>query len=53
MDNVLISRSSIHEINNLKEKLSMELEMKNLCVAKQVLEMRITRDSKTHMLKSS
>ena len=41
---MLIVGASIHEINELKRKLSKEFAMKDLSVAKQILGMRITRD---------
>ena len=38
------AETSINEIDKLKKKLSKEFTMKDLGVAKQILEMRITRD---------
>ena len=45
VDDMLVAESSIEEINNLKKQLSKQFVMKNLGVAKQILGMRITRDS--------
>lgn len=53
MDDILLTDSSIHEINNLKKQLSKEFEMKNLGIAKQILRMRITRDGKNYELRLS
>nr|KAJ0227543.1 hypothetical protein LSAT_V11C100014630 [Lactuca sativa] len=43
----------IHEINKLKQQLSIEFEMKDLGVAKQILEMSIVRDRVVGTLKLS
>ena len=37
MDDILITRSSIEEINNLKKQFSKQFAMKNLGAAKQIL----------------
>ena len=42
---MLIVGVSIHEINELKRKLSKEFAIKDLSVANQILGMRITRDN--------
>ena len=44
VDDMLIARSSIEEINNLKKQLSKQLAMKDLGAAKQILSIRIIRD---------
>ena len=44
MDDILIERSSMREINNLKTRLSATFEMKYLGPAKQILGMKISRD---------
>ena len=44
VDDMLIAGSSMREINNLKTKLSATFEMKDLGPAKQILEMKISRD---------
>ena len=44
VDDMLITGSSIEEINNLKKQLSKQFTMKDLGVAKQILGMRIIRD---------
>ena len=41
---MLIAGSSIRVINNLKTRLSVAFEMKDLGLAKQILGMRISRD---------
>ena len=44
VDDMIIARSSIEEINNLKKQLSKQFAMKGLGVAKQILGMKIIRD---------
>ena len=44
MDDMLVARSSIQEVNNLKKQLSKQFAMKGLGVAKQILGMKIIRD---------
>lgn len=53
VDDILVAGSSMQEINNLKDILSREFEIKNLGATKQILGMRITRDRKNHMLRLS
>uniref|UniRef100_A0A2N9EY29 CCHC-type domain-containing protein n=1 Tax=Fagus sylvatica TaxID=28930 RepID=A0A2N9EY29_FAGSY len=53
VDDMLIARSSIEEINNLKKQLSKQFTMKDLGPAKQILGMRITRDKANGTLKLS
>lgn len=53
VDDMFVVGSSIHEINNLKKKLSKEFKMNDLRAAKQMLGMRITRDKKNHELRLS
>lgn len=53
VDDILVVGSSKYEINNLREKLSKEFEMKDLDAAKQILGMKITRDRNTYTLKLS
>ena len=53
MDDMLIARSSIEEINNLKKQLSKQFAMKDLGVVKQILGMRIIRDKTNGTLKLS
>ena len=53
MDDMLIARSSIEEINNLKGQLSKQFAMRDLGVAKQILGMRIIRDKANGTLKLS
>ena len=50
---MLIVGSSIEEINNLKKQLSKQFAMKDLGAAKQILDMRITRDKANDTLKLS
>ena len=50
---MLIARSSIEEINNLKKQLSKKFAMKDLGAAKQILGMRIIRDKVNGTLKLS
>lgn len=52
VDDMLVTGSSIHEINNLKKQLSKEFEI-DLGATKQILKMRITRDRKNHELRFS
>ena len=53
VDDILIARSSVKEINNLKKQLSKQFPMKDLGVAKQILGMRIIRDKANGTLKLS
>ena len=53
VDDILIAGPSIEEIKNLKKELSKQFEMKDLGSAKQILEMRITRDRAKGTLKLS
>jgi len=46
VDNMLIVRSSMKEIVNLKAKLEKEFSMKNLSLAKKILGMKISREKK-------
>jgi ATP-binding cassette subfamily B (MDR/TAP) protein 1 len=50
---MLIARSSIEEIDKLKQQLSKQFEMKDLGAAKQILGMRIIRDKYKGILKHS
>ena len=50
---MLITGSSIEEINNLKKQLSKQFVMKDLGPAKQILGMRIIRDKANGTLKLS
>ena len=51
VDDMLIARSSIEEINNLKKQLSKQFAMKDLGAVKQILDMRIIRDKANGTLK--
>ena len=53
VDDMLIARSSIEEINNLKRQLSKQFVMKDLGAAKQILGMRIISDKTNGTLKLS
>ena len=53
VDDMLITGSSIEEINNLKKQLSKQFAMKDLEAAKQILGMRIIRDKTNGTLKLS
>ena len=53
VDDMIIARSSIEEINNLKKQLSKQFAMKDLGVVKQILDMRISRDKANGTLKLS
>ena len=53
VDDILITRSSIEEINNLKKQFSKQFAMKNLGAAKRILGMRIIRDKANGTLKLS
>ena len=44
MDDILITRSNIQEINNLQKQLSKQFAMKDLGAAKQILGMKIAID---------
>ncbi len=46
VDDMLVAGANLEEINNLKKQLSSEFEMKDLGAAKQILEMKISRDEK-------
>ena len=48
VDDMLVAGSSMDEINNLKDMLSREFEMKNLGAGKQIIGLRITRERKNH-----
>ena len=50
VDDMLVARSNMQEINVLKRKLANSFAMKDLGAAKQILGMRITRDEKKHKL---
>ena len=53
VDDMLIARSSIEEINNLKKQLSKQFVMKDFGAVKQILGMRIIRDKANGSLKLS
>ena len=53
VDDMLITGSSIEEINYLKKQLSKQSTMKDLGAAKQILGMRIIRDKANGTLKFS
>ena len=53
MDDMLISRSSMREINNFKTRLSAAFEMKDLGPAKQILGMKTSGDRPSGMLNLS
>ena len=46
VDDMLVARPNMQDINVLKRKLAKSFAMKDLDVAKQILGMRITRDKK-------
>ncbi|KAE8697282.1 omega-6 fatty acid desaturase, endoplasmic reticulum isozyme 1 [Hibiscus syriacus] len=50
VDDMLVAGSDIQEIINLKQKLSKQFAMKDLGAAKQILGMRIKRDTKSGTL---
>ncbi|KAE8683538.1 hypothetical protein F3Y22_tig00111200pilonHSYRG00002 [Hibiscus syriacus] len=50
VDDMLVAGSDMQEIINLKQKLSKQFAMKNLGAAKQILGMRIKRDTKSGTL---
>ena len=50
VDEMLVARSNMQEINVLKIKLANSFAMKDLGAAKQILGMRITRDRKNRKL---
>jgi hypothetical protein len=50
VDDMLVGRSNMQDINVLKKKLSNSFAMKDLGVAKKILGMRITRDRKNRKL---
>jgi hypothetical protein len=53
VDDILVARSNMQDINVLKKKFSNAFAMKGLGVAKKILGMRITRDMKNRKLKLS
>ena len=53
IDDMLITRSNIEEIDKLKQQLSKQFEMKDLRAGKQILGMRIIRDKDKGILKLS
>ena len=53
VDDMLVARYNMQDINVLKRKLAKSFAMKDLGVAKQILGMRITRDMKNRKLKLS
>jgi hypothetical protein len=50
VDDMLIARSNMQDINVLKKKLANSIAMKDLGAAKKILGTRITRDMKNHKL---
>jgi hypothetical protein len=50
VDSMLVARCNMQDINVLKKKLDNSFVMKDLCTAKKILGMRITRDMKNHKL---
>ena len=50
LDDMLVSRYNMQDINFLKGKLAKSFAMKDLGVAKQILPIRITKDRKNHKL---
>ena len=50
VDDMLVAGSNMQEIVNLKQKLSKQFEMKDLGAAKQILGMRIKRDTNSRTL---
>jgi hypothetical protein len=50
VDDVLVARSNLQDINVLKNKLANSFVMKDLGVAKKILGMIIIRDMKKHKL---
>ena len=50
VDDMLVAGSDMQEIVNLKQKLSKQFEMKDLGAAKQILGMRIRRDTNSRTL---
>ena len=53
VDDMLVARSCLQEIDKLEKKLAGEFAMKDLGVAKQILGMRINRDMTQGILKLS
>ena len=53
VDDMLIAGSSMREMNNLKTRLSIAFEMKDLGPAKQILGTKISRDRSAGTLKIS
>lgn len=50
VDDMLVAAKDLTEVKKLKELLSSEFEMKDLCCAKRILGMNIHRDRKKGML---
>ncbi|KAI9152803.1 hypothetical protein LWI28_001423 [Acer negundo] len=50
---MLVAGANLEEINNLKKQLLSEFERKDLAAAKQILEMRISRDEQGGTLQLS
>jgi hypothetical protein len=50
VDDMLVARSNMQDINVLKKKLANLFAMKDLGATKKILGMRITRDRKNHKL---
>ena len=50
VDDMFVVGSDLQEIINLKQKLSKQFVMKDLSAAKQILKMRIKRDTKSGIL---
>ena len=50
VDDMLVERSNMQDINVLKKKLANSFVIKDLGVAKKILGMRITRDMKNRKL---
>lgn len=50
VDAMLVVGSNVQEINVLKGKLENSFSIKDMCSARQILDMRITRDRKNHKL---
>jgi hypothetical protein len=50
IDDMLVARSNMQDINVLKKELANSFLMKDLDAAKKILGMRITRDRKNHKL---
>jgi hypothetical protein len=50
LDDLLVARFNMQDINVLKKRLANSFGMKDLSVAKTILGMRIPRDTKNHKL---